>query len=468
MAAIPLTGVIADRIGRLPVILANIIGLLTLVVTILGIALGMPLYVLYVVAFLAGGLGVQGLFVAASAYISDTTTPESKSQNFAFLETVTIVGGLLAPFASGILSNKFGPATPISISVGITVVSLLWIVSFVPESLRVRKVPSPLNLEEIVEVSVETLGEGKSYGTTGSSSHDVGSTSSNGMRHSVSESTLSEDVAQEALLPPIPPPSKTSIYATVTSVFLDLLETLKLLYTGPARFLCFAIFALQFVGGGTSAYIFFYFFLRFGFTEASIGTMLVVIAMYKMFFLAIVLPSIKALYAWLKKDGKRSVKEMTNFELWLVMGGLLTYGVGYSSIDLIQEGWHIYILYFFESFAAIQFPTSKSLISQSFSEDDQGKIMAGLSFMENIAITVGGIIFSFLYQKSVENNLVGKTFYLCGVFAIIGMILVSLVDRAALAERIEEVQKSDAAKREREEAENDVVVFDDKRVESAV
>ncbi|KAI8847014.1 major facilitator superfamily domain-containing protein [Chytridium lagenaria] len=417
-----LTGVLMDRIGRKPFIILNAIGSLLNVLTIISIALGAPIFVAYISAFILGGFGAPGIMVATYSYLADTSDVSNRASVFAVTDSIMILSLLSSPFISGLLSNFFGSyLVPTIVSVTLLVICIFWILLFVPESLR-----KPNLATSPVAAVPES---NSSYGTT--------------------SSTLPENADQQTLLDSPKATQEISIYQLV----MDLWTSILMLSRGPL--LIFAMFqALSaFIAGGTMSYILFYLSLKFGWGRLSKA------------------PILRVFESYAKPVGsKRSVKDRTVFELRLITFALVVYGVGYSMIALLTAGWQLYVVLLFEGFASILSPLPKSILSKSMPEKSQGRLMASVSFIDNVAATSGSLFLAFLYQRTVT-VMPGVTFFLCGLVAIINITLISLVNRDQLAALIESVQLANRTESgdapDADVVENAEEVFSIKRSDSA-
>jgi DHA1 family tetracycline resistance protein-like MFS transporter len=132
----PVMGVLSDRFGRRPVILASNFGL------------GFD-YVLMALApnlgWLFAGRVISGItgasFSAASAYIADVTPPERRAAGFGMIGAAFGLGFVLGPALGGILGSAH-PRLPFWVAAGLTLANAMWGVFVLPESLpRERRRP---------------------------------------------------------------------------------------------------------------------------------------------------------------------------------------------------------------------------------------------------------------------------------------------------------------------------------------
>jgi DHA1 family tetracycline resistance protein-like MFS transporter len=122
-------GVLSDRFGRRPVILASNFGL------------GFD-YVLMALApnlgWLFAGRVISGItgasFSAASAYIADVTPPDRRAAGFGMIGAAFGLGFVLGPALGGILGST-NPRLPFWVAAGLTLANACWGVFVLPESL---------------------------------------------------------------------------------------------------------------------------------------------------------------------------------------------------------------------------------------------------------------------------------------------------------------------------------------------
>lgn len=132
----PILGVLSDRFGRRPVILASNFGLgFDYVLMALAPSLGW----LFAGRVISGITGAS--FSAASAYIADVTPPERRAAGFGTLGAAFGLGFVLGPALGGILGATH-PRLPFWIAAGLTLANACWGLFVLPESLpRERRLP---------------------------------------------------------------------------------------------------------------------------------------------------------------------------------------------------------------------------------------------------------------------------------------------------------------------------------------
>jgi DHA1 family tetracycline resistance protein-like MFS transporter len=130
----PLLGRISDRIGRRPVLLISIAGNMIAFI-ILGFAHNLA--VLFVARTLAGIFG--GNLSVAQAYITDVTDEKDRSRGLGLIGAAFGLGFIMGPALGGMLS-QFGFGVPSFLAAGLSIVNLLLVALWLPESLTVEKI----------------------------------------------------------------------------------------------------------------------------------------------------------------------------------------------------------------------------------------------------------------------------------------------------------------------------------------
>lgn len=126
----PMWGDVSDRIGRRPVIMIGIIGN-ALAQVLFG--LSTQLWMLYVARVLSGILSAA-TFPAAMAFISDTTSEENRGGGMGILGAAMGVGMTLGPGIGGVMA-RFGLSAPFFAAAGFSLIILVLVYLFLPESL---------------------------------------------------------------------------------------------------------------------------------------------------------------------------------------------------------------------------------------------------------------------------------------------------------------------------------------------
>ena len=129
----PLLGRLSDRYGRRPILLASIFG------TFLGfILLGFAntLWMLFAARIIDGITG--GNLSIAQAYISDVTDAKSRSAGLGMIGAAFGLGFIIGPVTGGFLS-QWGYAVPAFAAAAMSLVNLILIFAWLPESLTAEK-----------------------------------------------------------------------------------------------------------------------------------------------------------------------------------------------------------------------------------------------------------------------------------------------------------------------------------------
>ena len=129
LIAAPVIGRLSDRYGRRPLLILALSG------TILGfIILGFAnsLWMVFLSRAVDGLLG--GDTALARAYITDITEPQDRAKSLGLIGAAFGLGFIIGPVMGGVLS-QFGLNVPALISAGISILSLLAIIIWLPESL---------------------------------------------------------------------------------------------------------------------------------------------------------------------------------------------------------------------------------------------------------------------------------------------------------------------------------------------
>jgi DHA1 family tetracycline resistance protein-like MFS transporter len=138
--AAPMLGQLSDKYGRKTILAISLIGTcLSYIVFAIGIITkNIPL--LFAARFFDGLTG--GNVSVAQAAIADITTPEHRARNFGLIGAAFGLGFILGPFIGGRLSDPaivswFHAATPFWFAAILTLLNVLSIVLFLPETLPV-------------------------------------------------------------------------------------------------------------------------------------------------------------------------------------------------------------------------------------------------------------------------------------------------------------------------------------------
>ncbi|KAI2614872.1 MFS general substrate transporter [Hypoxylon sp. NC1633] len=138
-------GLLADRIGRKPVVVINLTGILLdvfWVMTVLYFRM-FPIELIWigsVGSLIGGGRAVTTGILLSMA--TDSTTEEERSVAFMRIHVASLCGVLLSPTLSSVMMQQVGPWPPIWVAVGTVVISAIAFV-FVPETLKHKSKSGP-------------------------------------------------------------------------------------------------------------------------------------------------------------------------------------------------------------------------------------------------------------------------------------------------------------------------------------
>lgn len=129
----PIVGGLSDAFGRRPIMLVSI-GALAL--DYLMMAIAPTVAILYLGRAISGAFGAT--FSTANAYISDTTPPEKRAQNFGLVGAVFGFGFIIGPVIGGWL-GEFGPRVPFAAASAICALNFIYGVLVLPETHKPEK-----------------------------------------------------------------------------------------------------------------------------------------------------------------------------------------------------------------------------------------------------------------------------------------------------------------------------------------
>ncbi|MDP3855959.1 TCR/Tet family MFS transporter [Phenylobacterium sp.] len=125
----PILGLVSDRLGRRPVLLVSLCGL---VVDFLFMALAPSLTWLLVGRMISGA--TSGAFSTANAYVADVTPPEGRARAFGWMGAAFSFGFLAGPAIGGLL-GEVNLRLPFLAAAALTLVNVIYGFLVLPESL---------------------------------------------------------------------------------------------------------------------------------------------------------------------------------------------------------------------------------------------------------------------------------------------------------------------------------------------
>lgn len=127
----PIWGSLSDRIGRKPILLVGILGY---GITMVGFGLATQLWMMFVARMLSGVLS-SATSPTTMAYISDSTPEEERGGGMGMLGAAAGLGTIFGPALGGLLAER-SLATPFFVAAGLSLLAMILIVLFLPESLK--------------------------------------------------------------------------------------------------------------------------------------------------------------------------------------------------------------------------------------------------------------------------------------------------------------------------------------------
>lgn len=147
----PVWGRLSDRRGRKPVL---IIGLLGSAIAMLLFGLSNELWMLFASRGLAGIL-TAATMPAAMAYVGDITSDEERGGGMGVIGSAMGLGVIMGPGLGGLLAEN-SLSTPFFVAAGLSMVALILMIVFLPES---RKVEPAGSVEKVQLIRLEELRE---------------------------------------------------------------------------------------------------------------------------------------------------------------------------------------------------------------------------------------------------------------------------------------------------------------------
>lgn len=121
----PIIGVLSDRFGRKPVLLASLAAAVCSY-AVVSFGIEMRSITLIGLGCLAGGLSESNIAIAQSA-VADVTRPEQRARLFGYVYSACSVGYIVGPVVGGEIGVWAGWSTPFWITTGLLVATLFWV-----------------------------------------------------------------------------------------------------------------------------------------------------------------------------------------------------------------------------------------------------------------------------------------------------------------------------------------------------
>ncbi len=125
----PILGRLSDQFGRRPILIVSTMGTL---ISLVMIGLAQNLWMLFLSRMLDGLTG--GNISVAQAYITDVTDAKNRARGLGLIGAAFGLGFIFGPAAGGFMS-RWGYSLPAFAAAGITLVALVMIIFWLPESL---------------------------------------------------------------------------------------------------------------------------------------------------------------------------------------------------------------------------------------------------------------------------------------------------------------------------------------------
>jgi DHA1 family multidrug resistance protein-like MFS transporter len=145
----PVWGSLSDRVGRKPILL---IGILGYAVTMVWFGLATKLWMLFAARILSGVLS-SATAPTTMAFIGDSTPEKDRGGGMGLLGAAGGIGTIVGPVLGGFLAGD-SLATPFFLAAGLSVLSLLLAIVFLPESLPTKARQTAQKNEKLIDLKV--------------------------------------------------------------------------------------------------------------------------------------------------------------------------------------------------------------------------------------------------------------------------------------------------------------------------
>ncbi len=142
----PFWGTLSDRMGRRPVIAFTVF--ITALAFLL-LANAHSLMLLFAARMLAG-IGSANI-AASQAYITDITPPDGRAKALGLIGAAFGIGFIFGPPVGGFIKEHFGMDAVGYTAMGLSLINLLLILLFLPESLKVKDATNKLEIKPVAQ-----------------------------------------------------------------------------------------------------------------------------------------------------------------------------------------------------------------------------------------------------------------------------------------------------------------------------
>ncbi|MFX1413116.1 MAG: MFS transporter [Promethearchaeota archaeon] len=144
--ASPITGKLSDRFGRKPVLIFSQLSTLT---GFLLLGMSINVWILVAARLVDGLLGSN--MTVSQAYLSDITTPKNRTRVYGYSSAVFGLALIFGPVIGGTLS-VISYSTPMFMAAGISLLSIILVIIFLPESLTEKNNKLSLRFEDVLPI----------------------------------------------------------------------------------------------------------------------------------------------------------------------------------------------------------------------------------------------------------------------------------------------------------------------------
>ncbi|MFX1568014.1 MAG: MFS transporter [Promethearchaeota archaeon] len=144
--ASPITGKLSDRFGRKPILIFSQLSTFT---GFLLLGMSINVWILVAARLVDGLLGSN--MTVSQAYLSDITSPQNRTRVYGYSSAVFGLALTFGPVIGGTLS-VISYSTPMFIAAGISLLSIILVIIFLPESLTDKNGKFSLRFEDVIPI----------------------------------------------------------------------------------------------------------------------------------------------------------------------------------------------------------------------------------------------------------------------------------------------------------------------------